>query len=88
VDAPHPENAHRFIDYLMEPEVIAAISNTVGQANGNSASLPYVSEVIRSDPTIYPSAEVRQRLTLDRSWPPAVLREVNRAWARIKMGAP
>jgi putrescine transport system substrate-binding protein len=88
VDAPHPENAHRFIDYLMEPEVIAAISNTVGQANGNSASLPYVSEAIRSDPTIYPSAEVRQRLTLDRSWPPAVLREVNRAWARIKMGAP
>jgi putrescine transport system substrate-binding protein len=86
VDAPHPENAHRFIDYLMEPEVIAAISNTVGQANGNSASLPYVSEAIRSDPTIYPSAEVRQRLTLDRSWPPEVLREVNRAWTRIKSG--
>jgi putrescine transport system substrate-binding protein len=86
VDAPHPENAHRFIDYLMEPEVIAAISNTVGQANGNSASLPYISEAIRSDPTIYPSAEVRQRLTLDRSWPPEVLREVNRAWTRIKSG--
>jgi putrescine transport system substrate-binding protein len=86
VDAPHPENAHRFIDYLMEPEVIAAISNTVGQANGNSASMPYVSESIRSDPTIYPSAEVRQRLTLDRSWPPEVLREVNRAWTRIKSG--
>lgn len=86
VDAPHPENAHRFIDYLMEPKVIAAISSTVGQANGNSASLPYVSEAIRSDPTIYPSAEVHQRLTLDRSWPPAVLREVNRAWSRIKSG--
>jgi putrescine transport system substrate-binding protein len=86
VDAPHPENAHRFIDYLMEPEVIAAISNTVGQANGNSASMSYVSESIRSDPTIYPSAEVRQRLTLDRSWPPEVLREVNRAWTRIKSG--
>jgi putrescine transport system substrate-binding protein len=87
VDAPHPESAHQFIDFLMEPKVIAAITNTVGQANGNSASLPYVSETIRSDPTIYPSAEVHARLTLDRSWPPAVTREVNRAWARIKMGA-
>lgn len=84
VDAPHPENAHRFIDYLMEPEVIAAISNAVGQANGNSASLPFVSEAIRSDPTIYPSAEIQERLTLDQSWPPAVTRDVNRAWTRIK----
>ena len=86
VDAPHPENAHRFIDYLMEPEVIAEITNTVGQANGNAASLPLVSATIRDDPTIYPSAEVYERLTIDRSWPPAVTREVNRAWTRIKSG--
>jgi len=86
IDAPHPENAHRFIDYLMEPEVIAQITNTVGQANGNAASLPYISDAIREDPTIYPSAEVHERLTIDQSWPTAVTREVNRAWARIKAG--
>lgn len=66
VDAPHPENAHRFIDYLLEPTVIAEISNTVGQANGNAASLPYVAESVRDDPTIYPSEEVYRRLTIDR----------------------
>jgi putrescine transport system substrate-binding protein len=84
VDAPHPELAHQFIDYLLEPGVIAAVTDTVGQANGNVASLPYVSEAIRNDPEIYPDAEVRRRLTLDRSWSPEQLREVNRAWARIK----
>lgn len=86
VDAPHPENAHRFIDYLLEPEVIAAISNTVGQANGNAASLPHVAEAIRNDPAIYPTDEVYGRLTLDRVWSPELTRDVNRAWTRIKTG--
>jgi putrescine transport system substrate-binding protein len=83
-DAPHPENAYLFLDYLMEPEVSAGITNTVGQANGNAASLPYVAEAIRSNPTIYPSEEVYRRLTIDRSWSPEQMREVNRAWTRIK----
>jgi putrescine transport system substrate-binding protein len=84
VDAPHPENAHRFIDYLLEPEVIAEITNTVGQANGNAASLPHVAESIRDDPAIYPSSDVYRRLTIDRTWSPEQTREVNRAWTRIK----
>jgi len=86
VDAPHPENAHRFIDYLMEPEVIAQITNTVGQANGNAASLPFVDAAVRDDPSIYPSADVYQRLTIDRAWSPEQTRQVNRAWTRIKTG--
>lgn len=88
VDAPHPEIAHQFIDYLMEPKVIAAITNATGQANANAASLPYVDESIRGDPTIYPRPEVYERLTLDRSWSASVTREVHRAWTRIKMAEP
>jgi putrescine transport system substrate-binding protein len=86
VDAPHPENAHRFIDYLLEPEVIAEVTNTVGQANGNAASLPHVAEAIRNDPAIYPSTEVYGRLTIDRTWSQKLTRDVNRAWTRIKSG--
>lgn len=85
VDAPHPEHALTFIDYLMEPRVIAAITNTVGEANGNTASLPYVAEAIRNDPAVYPTDETYRRLTVDRSWSPAQIREVDRAWTRIKM---
>jgi len=85
-DAPHPENAHAFLDYLMEPQVIAGISNAVGQANGNAASLPYVAEVLRNDPSIYPTSEVFQRLHPDQPAPPEKTREFARAWARIKAG--
>ena len=83
-DAPHPENAYLFLDYLMEPQVAAGLTNAIGQANGNAASLPYVAEAIRSDPSIYFSEEVYQRLTLDRTWSAEQMREVNRVWARIK----
>ena len=47
VDAPHPDNAHRFIDYLLRPEVIAAITNTVSYPNPNLAATPFVKPQIR-----------------------------------------
>jgi spermidine/putrescine-binding protein len=42
----------------MEPEVIADITNTVGQANVIAASMPYVAETVRNNPSIYPSEEI------------------------------
>jgi len=86
IDAPHAENAYAFIDYLMEPEVIGAITNKVGQANGNAAALRYVTEAIRNDPEVYMSDEVMRRLTLDRAWSPEQVREISRAWTRIQTG--
>lgn len=84
--APHLENAYAFLDYLMEPEVIANVSNAVGQANANVASPPYVAEAIREDPSICPTDEVFWRLSIDRAWSQEQMREVGRAWARIKAG--
>jgi putrescine transport system substrate-binding protein len=85
-DAPHPDNAHAFIDYVMEPKVMAEISDTIGQANANAASVPFVSEALRNDPAIYPSPEVSQRLHLEMDWDPQTVRDINRAWTRIRTG--
>ena len=85
-DAPHPENAHRFLDYLMEPEVIAAVTNQLGYPSANAAALPYVKESIRNDPGVYPPPEVVKRLHPDLAEPPAYTRKLNRAWTRIKTG--
>jgi len=86
VDAPHPENAYAFMDYLMEPHIIADITNVVREANGNAASLPFVAETLRNDPSVYPSNEVFKRLYPDKPWPPEMNREIARAWTRIKTG--
>lgn len=85
-DAPHPENAHLFINYLMEPEVIAAVSNYVFYANGNAASLEFIEEGIRNDPAIYPSESVKAKLFPDLADDRKFTRALSRAWTTIKTG--
>jgi len=62
IDAPHPAEAHAFIDFLMHPDVAARNANYVGSATANSAAMPMIDEALRSDPNIYPTAEMRAKL--------------------------
>ncbi len=85
-DAPHPKNAHAFINYLLEPQVIADITNYVAYANPNLAATELVDAEILSDPGIYPSAEVRARLLDPSQLEAGERRNRVRAWTRIKAG--
>jgi putrescine transport system substrate-binding protein len=85
-DAPHPGNAHAFLNYLMDPQVIAKISNHIGFANGNHKSLPYLDARIREDPAVYPPEAIRQNLHPDTPESPSYKRAASRAWTRIKTG--
>lgn len=85
-DAPHPDNAHAFLDFLMEPEVSAAITREIGYANGNRASLPLVPAEIRNDPSVYPPAGAFERLHPALAHSQDYSRRLNRAWTRIKTG--
>ncbi len=85
-DSPHPDNAHAFLNYMMDPQAIAKVTNKVRFANGNAASLQFVDDAIKNDPNIYPSAEIRARLHPDLSESQAFSRELNRAWTRIRSG--
>jgi putrescine transport system substrate-binding protein len=85
-DAPHPDNAHAYINYLMDPEVIAKVTNKTRFANANAAALPFVADDIKNDPRIYPTPEVRARLHPDLVESPEFSRDLNRAWTRIRSG--
>jgi putrescine transport system substrate-binding protein len=85
-DAAHLRNAHLFINYLMRPEVAAKNSNAVHYANGNLASLPFVAEDIKGDPSIYPNSEVREKLVPDLAKSPQYTRLLTRTWTRFKTG--
>jgi putrescine transport system substrate-binding protein len=85
-DAPHPLNAHAFLNYLMEPQVIAAASNAIGFANGNAASRPFVREDLLGDPVVYPPQETRRNLQTPTVRSQAYSRDLNRAWTRVKTG--
>ena len=83
-DAPHPAQATAFIDFMLQPENIAAASNYVFYANANSAATDLLDEELRSNPGIYPSEEVKQKLYVFKQRSDKEIRDVNRLWTRIK----
>ena len=85
-DAPHPENAHAFIDYLLKPDVAAGIVDYVSYASPNTAAMERVDPEIAGDPGVYPPAEVMAKLVDPVTLPPQTTRERVRAWTTIKTG--
>ena len=85
-DARHPGNAHAFVNYLMQPEVIAAVTDHVAYANANLAATALIDPEIAADTGVYPPDEVRARLVDPTSLPEDVQRQRVRAWTSIKSG--
>ena len=85
-DARNPDAAHAFINYLMEPEVIADITDYVAYANANTAADALIDPEIAADEGVYPPEEVRARLVDPVSLPEDVQRQRVRAWTQIKSG--
>ena len=83
-DAPDPEAAHRFLNFILEPRVIAAITNDIHYANDNRAAAAYVDPQILDDPAVYPPAAVEARLYQSAEVFPALERLRTRTWTRIK----
>lgn len=82
--APHPEAAHAFLNFILRPDVIAAISNSIFYGNDNLASRPLVSPAILNDVTLYPTPVVEARLYRTAEVTAATERIRTRVWTRIK----
>jgi spermidine/putrescine transport system substrate-binding protein len=82
-DAPHPDNAHAFMNYVLEPEVGAALTNYVRYASPNRASLPYIDRELIDDPLIYPPADILAKLSFLEDLGETEL-EYSDRWTEIK----
>jgi putrescine transport system substrate-binding protein len=85
-DAPHPENAYLFLDFMLRPEVIARASNYIGYANANRSAKALVDPAITGDPAIYPDPVTMERLEPSVILSPKLERRRSRAWTKIKTG--
>ena len=85
-DAPHPDNAYRLINYLMDPVVIAHISNADSFANANSDATPLLEPSIAADAAIYPTAVQQQRLFMQTELTSEQIRAITRIWQEFKTG--
>ena len=85
-DAQHPDNAHKFLNYLMRPEVAAPIVVETRYATPNLAAIPLLPPEIRNDPAVFPPDAVRESLYKGRIRDPIVERLRSRLWSRVKTG--
>ncbi len=83
-DAPHPQEAMAFINFMLQPENVAAASNYVYYANPNLAATPLLDEELRNHPGIYPSDAVRDKLIVLKERNDKEIRQINRMWTRLK----
>jgi putrescine transport system substrate-binding protein len=85
-DAPHVANAHKFLEYLMQPQVMADVSDYINYANSNAAATPLLNASVRNNPAIYPDADVRQRLFPQKTQDAKDMRAMTRVWSTVKSG--
>ncbi|MCB1757739.1 MAG: extracellular solute-binding protein, partial [Gammaproteobacteria bacterium] len=85
-DAPHVDNAHAFLNFVMDAKVMAKNSNYVYYANGNKASQEFLNEDVIGDPAIYPPEETVKTLYTKTPYSPKAQRVVTRLWTKVKTG--
>ena len=83
-DAPHPESAYAFINFVMTPEVIGEITNFKGYANANAVAQPLAS--VKNEPAIYPTPEMMPKLTVQLADSEDQTRAITRVWEKFKTG--
>lgn len=85
-DAPNPEAALAWINFIMDPQITADITNYVWYANANTASMPMVDAEIRDDPAIFPTPEVRAKLFPTQVYDARTDRTMTKLWTRARTG--
>jgi putrescine transport system substrate-binding protein len=85
-DAPHPKNAHVFIDYILRPEVHASLTNKVFYANPNAASKKFVQKDVAENPTVFLDSADMKKLTAPDTVPQDIRRVQTRLFTAFKAG--
>lgn len=80
--APHPEEAHLFIDFLLDGEISAMLSNELWYPNPNGAAFKHIRPEVLKDPGVYPRREFLDRCELKRGDMPLAL-NLAEYWKKI-----
>jgi len=83
--ARRPDLAHRFIDFMLQGENAADVSNLIGAGNPNRAALPFIRPEAAGEPAIFPPPETLARLEMLRDLEPKQRRLMSRLWTEIKV---
>ena len=85
-DAPHPENAHKWINYIMRPEVHAALTNKVFYASPNLAARKFVKPEVANDPAVFPPEAEMKKMAQPQALNNDIRRQMTRIYTSFKTG--
>ena len=85
-DAPNPDAAHAFINFLLQPDVMAGITRQVRYPNAVPASRELLPRELQEDRTLFPDAGALSRSFVAGTPAQAGERARARLWARFKAG--
>ena len=85
-DAPHPGNAHKFINFILKPEIHAGLTNRVFYANPNKASHPFIKPEVANDPTVFPSEAEMKKMSVPEAINNDIRRLMTRTYTSFKTG--
>jgi len=86
VDAPHPENALLWMNYIMRPEVQAGLTNKVSYASPNLASRKFIKKDLLDDKTLFLSESDIKNMTTIQVLEPEARRMATRVYSKFKSG--
>jgi putrescine transport system substrate-binding protein len=85
-DSPRPGNAHKFMNYIMRPEVHAGLTNKVFYANPNTESRKFIKPEVANNPTVFLSAPDMARMVAPDSLNNDLRRLMTRTYTSFKTG--
>lgn len=86
INAPHRDNAHKFIDFMLRPENIAQSTNEFSYANAVPSSVKFVDKKILQNKYMYPTDAMRKKLYIDGNVSPEFERKRTRLLTDVKAG--
>ena len=85
-DAPHPNNALKWINYIMKPEVDASLTNKVFYANPNKESKKFVKPEVANNPTVFLSDADMKKMANPEPLTNDIRRTMTRLYTSFKTG--
>jgi len=85
-DAPHPNNALKWINYIARPEVAAGLTNKVFYANPNKESKKFVKPEVANNPTVFLSDADMKNMAVPDALNNDIRRTMTRLYTSFKTG--
>ena len=85
-DAPRPDLAHKFMNFMLEGKNSAELTNLIGSGNPSLDAVKYIKPEILKNPAIFPDKAVEAKLEQLKELTAAQRRLRNRMWTEIKAG--